>query len=36
MRSRPPTLTVAAVLLALISLLNLLSPLLPSEGVPAV
>ncbi len=37
MRSRPPTVTVAAVLSALISLLNLPFPLLPgSEGVPAV
>jgi len=37
MRSRPPTVTVAAVPMALISLLGLPGPLLPgSEGVPAV
>lgn len=35
MRSRPQAVTVAAVLLALFSLANLISPLLPSEGVPA-
>jgi hypothetical protein len=33
--SRPHAVTVAAVLLALFSLANLISPLLPSEGVPA-
>lgn len=36
MRSRPTSVTVAAVLLGILSLLNLLGPLLPSEGVPAV
>jgi hypothetical protein len=37
LRSRPPTVTVAAILMALISLLGLPGPLLPgSEGVPAV
>ncbi len=36
MLSRPTSVTVAAVLLGILSLLNLLSPLLPSEGVPAV
>jgi uncharacterized membrane protein (DUF2068 family) len=36
MRSRPTYVTVAAVLLGILSLLNLLGPLLPSEGVPAV
>jgi uncharacterized membrane protein (DUF2068 family) len=35
MRSRPQTVTVAAILLAILSLANLISPLLPSEGVPA-
>jgi hypothetical protein len=35
MRLRPQTVTVAAVLLAILSLANLISPLLPSEGVPA-
>src|SRR4051794_37353281 len=35
MHSRPLPVTVAAVLLALFSLLNLASPLFPSEGVPA-
>lgn len=35
MRTRPLTVTVAAVLLALLSLVNLLSPLFPSEGVPS-
>jgi hypothetical protein len=34
-RSRPLPVTVAAVLLALLSLANLISPLFPSEGVPA-
>jgi uncharacterized membrane protein (DUF2068 family) len=36
MRSRPPAVTVAAVLLGILSLLNLAGPLFPSEGVPAV
>ena len=37
MRSRPLQVTVAAILMALISLLGLPGPLLPgSEGVPAV
>jgi uncharacterized membrane protein HdeD (DUF308 family) len=36
MRSRPPPVTVAAILLALFSVLNLLSPLFPTEGIPAV
>ena len=31
---RPQAVTVAAVLQALLSLVNLASPLLPSEGVP--
>jgi hypothetical protein len=35
MRSRPLPVTVAVFLLALLSLANLLSPLMPSEGVPA-
>ncbi len=35
MRSRPQTVTVAAALLAVLSLANLISPLLASEGVPA-
>ncbi len=35
MRPRPQTVTVAAILLAILSLANLISPLLPSEGVPA-
>ena len=34
MRSRPQTVTVAAVVLAVFSLVNLISPLLPSEGIP--
>src|SRR3712207_6430984 len=34
MRSRPQSVTVAAILLALLSLLNLASPLLPTEGIP--
>ncbi len=36
MRPRPPTVTVAAVLLALFSLGNLVFPLLPTEGIPAL
>lgn len=32
---RPLTVAIAVVLLALLSLLNLMSPLFPSEGVPA-
>jgi hypothetical protein len=35
-RSRPTSVTVAAVVLGILGLLNLLGPLLPSEGVPAV
>src|SRR5215216_8119708 len=35
MRARPLPVTVAVILLALLSLTNLLSPLFPSEGVPA-
>jgi hypothetical protein len=34
MRSRPQTATVAAVVLAVFSLANFISPLLPSDGVP--
>ena len=34
-RSRPQTVTVAAVLLALFSVLNVLFPFLPTEGIPA-
>ena len=34
MRSRPQTVTVAAVVLVVFSLVNLISPLLPSEGIP--
>jgi hypothetical protein len=35
MRSRPLPVTVAAILLALFSVLNLLFPLFPIEGIPA-
>jgi|SRR5215207_3170403 len=35
MRSRPLPVTVAAILLALFSVLNLLAPLFPTEGIPA-
>ena len=35
MRARPLPVTVAAILLVLFSLINLLSPFLPMEGVPA-
>src|SRR5215217_3620158 len=35
MSARPLPLTVAIILLALLSLANLLSPVMPSEGVPA-
>ena len=35
MRTRPLPVTIAAILLVLFSLVNLLSPLLPMEGVPA-
>ena len=35
MRTRPLPVTVAAILLALLSLANLLSPFMPMEGVPA-
>jgi len=34
--SRPLAVTAAAILLALLSLPNLVSPLLPREGIPAV
>jgi hypothetical protein len=34
-RARPLPVTVAAILVALLSLANLLSPVMPSEGVPA-
>jgi uncharacterized membrane protein (DUF2068 family) len=34
-RSRPQSVTIAAILLALLSVANLLSPVMPSEGVPA-
>jgi hypothetical protein len=36
MRSRPLSVTVAAILLALFSLLNVLFPLFPTEGIPAI
>ena len=36
MRSRPQTVSAAAVLLALFSVLNLLFPLFPIEGIPAI
>jgi len=36
MRSRPLPVTVAAILMALFSVLNLLFPLLPTEEMPAV
>ena len=36
MRSRPPTVSAAAVLLALFSVLNLLFPFFPIEEIPAV
>ena len=35
MRTRPLPVSVAAVLMAVLSIANLLSPLMPSEGVPA-
>jgi hypothetical protein len=35
MSARPQSLTVAVVLLVLLSLVNTISPLLPSEGIPA-
>jgi hypothetical protein len=35
MRSRPQAVTVATILMTLFGLANLISPLLPSEGVPA-
>ena len=35
MSARPQSLTVAVVLLVLLSLVNVISPLLPSEGIPA-
>ena len=36
MRSRPLPVTVAALLLTLFSVMNVLSPLFPTEGIPAV
>ena len=36
MRSRPLPMTLAAILLALFGVLNLLAPLVPTEGIPAV
>ena len=36
MHSRPLAVTAAAILFALLSLPNLVSPLLPTEGIPAV
>ena len=36
MRSRPLPVTLAAILLALFGVLNLLAPLFPTEGIPAV
>jgi hypothetical protein len=36
MRSRPTTVSAAAILLALISVLNFLFALLPIEGIPAI
>ena len=36
MRSRPQAVSAAAVLLALFSVLNLLLPLFPIEGIPAI
>jgi uncharacterized membrane protein (DUF2068 family) len=35
MQSRPQSVTIGVVLLALLSLVNVISPLLPSEGIPA-
>jgi uncharacterized membrane protein (DUF2068 family) len=35
MNTRPQPVTIAVVLLALLSLVNVISPLLPSEGIPA-
>ena len=35
MRARPLPITIAAVLMALFGLVNLFSPLFPSEGIPA-
>ena len=35
MRSRPLPVTAAAILMALLSLPNVVSPLLPTEGIPA-
>src|SRR5215210_2715092 len=35
MQGRPQSVTIAVVLLALLSLVNIISPLLPSEGLPA-
>ena len=36
MRSRPQTVSAAAIVLALFSVLNLVFPLFPIEGIPAV
>jgi hypothetical protein len=35
MQERPPSVTVAVILVALLSVANVLSPLMPSEGIPA-
>ena len=35
MNTRPQPVTISVVLLALLSLVNVISPLLPSEGIPA-
>ena len=35
MQGRPQSVTIAVVVLALLSLVNIISPLLPSEGIPA-
>src|ERR671915_1290112 len=36
MRSRPLPLTTAAILLALLSVMNVVAPLFPTEGIPAI
>ncbi len=36
MRSRPLPVTVAAILLVLLSVINVLAPLFPTEGIPAI
>jgi uncharacterized membrane protein (DUF2068 family) len=35
MQSRPQSVSIGVVLLAILSLVNVISPLLPSEGIPA-